>query len=62
MPDGKITGMKIVDPSGIDAFDRAAWGGITASVPLHPLPREFHGPYLALRFHFYYNPAHGDIE
>ena len=27
-----------------------------------PLPSEFHGPYLALRFHFYYNPAKGDMQ
>ena len=48
--------MKLVAPSGDVAMDRAAWGGITSSVPFGPLPTEFHGPYLALRFRFYYNP------
>ena len=37
-------------------LDRAAWGGITASNPFPPLPSNFGGPYLALRFRFYYNP------
>ena len=62
LPDGKVAGMKIIAPSGDVSLDRAAWGGITASNPFSPLPNEFHGPYLALRFHFYYNPAKGDIQ
>lgn len=57
LPDGKVSGMKITEPSNDREFDRAAWGGITASVPFAPLPQEYHGQYLALRFHFYYNPA-----
>ena len=59
---GQVAGMKIIGPSGDVSLDRAAWGGITASTPFSPLPSEFHGPYLALRFHFYYNPAKGDLE
>jgi TonB family protein len=62
LKDGKIAGIKLVGPSGDVSLDRAAWGGITASVPFAPLPTEYHGPYLALRFHFYYNPAKGEIE
>jgi TonB family protein len=62
LPDGKIAGMTLRGPSGDVALDRAAWGGITASAPFAPLPSEFHGPYLGLRFHFYYNPGKGDIE
>jgi len=62
LPDGKVAGMRIISPSGDVSLDRAAWGGITASNPFAPLPSEFHGPYLALRFHFYYNPAKGDIQ
>ena len=53
---------ELVGGSGDVSLDRAAWGGITASDPFSPLPKEFHGPYLALRFHFYYNPAKGDIQ
>lgn len=63
LPDGKVAGLNMIGPSGVDvALDRAAWGAITASNPFAPLPREFHGPYLALRFHFYYNPAKGDMQ
>jgi TonB family protein len=62
LPDGKVAGMKLFVSSNDVALDRAAWGGITASNPFSPLPSEFHGPYLALRFRFYYNPAKGDLE
>jgi TonB family protein len=62
LPDGKVSGLRLVGESGDTSLDRAAWGGITASDPFAPLPREFHGPYLALRFHFYYNPQKGDLE
>ncbi len=57
LPNGKIAGMQYNESSGDIALDRAAWGGITASDPFLPLPDEFHGPYLALRVHFNYNPA-----
>jgi TonB family protein len=62
LPNGSVAGMHIISPSGDVSLDRAAWGGITASNPFAPLPSEFHGPYLALRFHFYYNPQKGDIQ
>ena len=62
LPDGKVAGMKIISPSGDVSLDRAAWGGITASNPFSPLPGEFHGPYLALRFHFFYNPVKGEMQ
>jgi len=62
LPDGKIAGMRLVAPSGDVSLDRAAWGGITGSNPFAPLPSEFHGPYLALRFRFYYNPQKGDLD
>ena len=59
---GSVEGMKLIVPSGDVALDRAAWGGITASNPFPPLPREFNGPYLALRFRFYYNPDRGELR
>ena len=62
LPDGRVAGMKITGVSGDVSLDRAAWGGITASSPFAPLPSEYHAPYLALRFRFYYNPQKGDIE
>jgi len=60
--DGKIADMRLVASSNDTALDRAAWGGITASNPFPPLPSEFTGPYLALRFRFYYNPDKADLE
>jgi TonB family protein len=62
LPTGKVAGLQYNASSGDIALDRAAWGGITASDPFAPLPSQFHGPYLALRFHFYYNPQKGDLE
>jgi len=59
---GAVEGMRLITPSGDVALDRAAWGGITASNPFPPLPKEFNGPYLALRFRFYYNPDRGELK
>ena len=44
------------------ALDRAAYGGITASNPFPPLPSEFTGQYLGLRFTFYYNPDKSESD
>ena len=60
LKDGSVAGMKLDGPSGDVSLDRAAWGGITASNPFPPLPNEFGGQYLALIFHFYYNPDRHD--
>jgi len=60
--DGKVAGMKLVAASGDVPLDRAAWAGITASDPFPPLPSEFGGQYLALRFTFLYNPSKEDLE
>jgi len=60
--DGQVAGMKLVATSGDPPLDRAAWGGITASNPFPPLPTDFKGPYLALRFRFFYNPDKSDLE
>jgi TonB family protein len=62
LPDGKVQGMKVFYPSGDVALDRAAWGGISASNPFPPLPKEFHGPYLGLRCFFLYNPSKQDLQ
>jgi len=55
LPDGSVKQMILRFPSGDVALDRAAWGGITGASPYPPLPKEFKGPYLALRFAFLYN-------
>ncbi len=60
--DGKVADMRLVASSGDVALDRPAWGSITNSNPFPPLPTEFTGPYLALRFRYYYNPDKGELE
>ena len=60
--DGKVADMRLVASSGDVALDRPAWGSITASDPFPPLPGEFNGPYLSLRFRFYYNPDKADLQ
>ncbi|HEY5254567.1 MAG TPA: cell envelope integrity protein TolA [Acidobacteriaceae bacterium] len=59
LPDGSIKQMQLVRPSGDVSLDRAAWGGITGAGPFPPLPKQFKGPYLALRFYFLYNEQTG---
>jgi hypothetical protein len=56
LPNGRLQphAMILTGRSGDVALDRAAWGSIEgADYP--QLPREFHGPYLQLRFRFQYN-------
>jgi TonB family protein len=59
---GQVAGMRYVFGSGDVALDRAAYGGITASNPFPPLPNEFTGQYLGLRFTFYYNPDKSEAD
>jgi outer membrane biosynthesis protein TonB len=60
--DGKVADMLLVATSGDIALDRPAWGSITASNPFPPLPSEFTGLSLKLRFRFYYNPDKADLQ
>jgi outer membrane biosynthesis protein TonB len=55
LKDGKTMGMVVHTSSGDVALDRAAWGSITASTPFPPLPKEFPGQILGLRFYYFYN-------
>ncbi len=50
---GKVAGMKLVEETGDIPMGGAAWHAITDS-RFPPLPAEFPGQYLALRFHFVY--------
>jgi TonB family protein len=59
---GQVEGLHYVSGSGDVALDRAAYGGITASNPFPPLPREFGGQYLGLRFSFFYNPDPNEAD
>jgi TonB family protein len=62
MKNGQVQGLQVEGRSGDVSLDRAAYGGISASIPFPPLPREFSGPYLALRFHFFYNPDRNEMQ
>lgn len=62
LKDGRVAGMRLTTTSSDVSLDRAAWGGITASNPFPPLPQEFQGQYLALRFHFYYNLDRNELQ
>jgi outer membrane biosynthesis protein TonB len=56
LPNGNVApGSMVLElPSGDVSLDKAAWGGIT-SAGYPPLPKEFKGKYLELRFIFLYN-------
>jgi TonB family protein len=62
--DGKTANMVVHTSSGDVALDRAAWGSITASDPFPPLPKEFPGQILGLRFYYFYNldPNSADLK
>jgi TonB family protein len=59
--DGKVADMRLVATSNNVRLDRAAWAGISESNPFQPLPSDFTGPYLALRFRFYCDPDKSDL-
>jgi outer membrane biosynthesis protein TonB len=57
MRDGSVPGGEPVQVfgSGKEPLDRAAYSSIRASSPFQPLPSAFSGPYIELRFTYYYN-------
>ena len=59
MRDGSVPdGMPVqVYGSGKEPLDRAAYSSIRASNPFPPLPSQFTGPYIELRYTYYYNLA-----
>ena len=53
--DGRITDITIKQPSGVDAFDRAAANSLQWSNPTTPLPPEYPSPTAFFTVTFYYN-------
>ncbi|HEV7219239.1 MAG TPA: TonB family protein [Terriglobales bacterium] len=53
---GAIGDPQIVTSSGDESLDDACTKAILDAAPFGPLPSEFNGNYLFLRFHFHYNP------
>jgi TonB family protein len=52
---GGVPKLVIADPSGTEAFDRAAVAGISASDPFPPLPADYKGDQIRLQLTFSYN-------
>lgn len=55
VPDGTVPKLVIANASGTHTLDRAAVAGISASLPLPPLPVEFTGKEIRLQLVFLYN-------
>src|SRR5262249_41685745 len=55
--DGSVPGVEpiIQRNSGKEPLDRAAYSSVRASNPFEPLPPQFSGPYIELRFTYLYN-------
>jgi TonB family protein len=52
---GMVPKLVIVVPSGVQALDRAAVAGVSASNPFPPLPNDFRGNQIRLQLTFSYN-------
>ena len=57
MKDGRVAGLQNIESSGDISMDHAARTSIVLSDPFPALPSDFHGQYIALRFHFDNNPS-----
>ena len=55
LPDGRIGGMVLEGSTHDDAINRSCWGSITGVGQFPALPKEFHGPNLELRIHYFVN-------
>jgi TonB family protein len=53
--DGLVDKLVYNEQSGVDAFDKAAVAGISASNPFPPLPSAFKGDKIIVQFNFAYN-------
>lgn len=55
--DGSVPGDEpiIERNSGKEPLDRAAYSSVRASSPFEPLPPQFKGPFIELRYRYYYN-------
>ncbi len=52
---GRITDVRVVKPSSIDSFNRAAYNAIVGSNPTEPLPPEYPDPMAFFTVTFFYN-------
>jgi len=61
LKNGKVSNIKLTEPSGVADLDRAAWRAVSVASPFPPLPSEFGGPSLRLRCRFLFNPTSSDL-
>jgi outer membrane biosynthesis protein TonB len=59
VPDGEPVR---ISGSGKEPLDRAAISSIRSSTPFEPLPSAFSGPYIELRFTYFYNIQPGSLQ
>jgi TonB family protein len=57
--DGRITELKVLRPSGIDAFNNSSFNALAASNPTQPLPPEYPDDRAFFTITFYYNENPG---
>jgi len=50
--DGTINGVQVTQSSGIPEVDRSAVRAVVASSPVNPLPPDYSGGSLAVKFYF----------
>lgn len=50
--DGRVTDVKLMEPSDVGVYDRAAVRAVYSANPLPPLPPEFTGDHLGVRLRF----------
>jgi hypothetical protein len=57
--DGRITDLRVVGPSAVDAFNNSSFGALAASTPVDPLPPEYPDDRLEMTVTFFYNETPG---
>jgi hypothetical protein len=57
--DGRITDLRVVGPSSVDAFNNSSFGALAASTPVDPLPPEYPDDRLVMTVTFFYNENPG---
>ena len=57
--DGRITELRVLRPSGVDAFNNSSFNALAASNPTQPLPPEYPDDRAFFTITFYYNETPG---
>ncbi|MFL6281312.1 MAG: TonB C-terminal domain-containing protein [Vicinamibacterales bacterium] len=57
--DGRITELRVIGPSAVDAFNNSSFGALASSTPVDPLPLEYPDDRLIMTVTFFYNENPG---